>query len=615
MSNSPYRRTALMAGALVLAAALGAVGPAAWATTAPGPDPGPTATATDMATDTATDAATAPPSGGEQDGDGPLQGLPGPVLGTQPPDPLPTTTATPSQPSAEPTETAEPVELPPLDVETRERSVRPGRAVHATAKTVPEGFSIAADVVRTAPADGGPDPSPCDATAAKTEGHVAVTCDIPADWDWGTYVVRVRLLDQDGEPVLDRDGNAVEADSDLVFVIGSETYSPGIELASPAVEAGKMVQLTGSGFAPTTRVLVYGPTAEGTAEQREDVFFSSSIDEQAIDDTTRSLAVETDEKGEFTAFVGTSPYAAPESLLVAAQDTTTDVVVTDRLTLLGAERASLRPETLTSTAGAGATVEVSGAAFAPHFKGYPLEVRLVGYGSASGAVATGTAEVKDGVFSAASLTVQPDTPVGVYYIEALAPTGDGLPESVRGRVLARAPFAVLPAVGSGSPTNPPGDPDATPDGPEPVTPAAPVAPPVSLERVPAEQAPERAVPRERPSAPAARQLPLQQNPAWLQTTAVRADDPLLESGKNEELKSSVLRELGGKALKSGVEAESGETSASGEASEDTALAGEDGPSAVAASEDRPVWPFVLFGAVVLIGLCVGLVVVQSARKR
>lgn len=479
-----------------------------------------------------------------------------------------------------------------LKIQVDGPSVKPGEVYAGSVDGIPEGKHIAVSLV---PGEG----LESDSVSCSVGGgspSQTFECSVPQGQISGRYTLEVRLLDGNNRPVTVDGAEVIDTSHSVMVVDASKEYSPQLVAQYPITAAGYIMPIAGGGYKPHSEVVIRGLDAEGNpvpgvtfAERPSDGV--SPVAE--LDSAGATLKVTTDANGFFSAYLVTSPYMTSSTVNVVAQDEKTKVSASDHVGVLGESVARLRISTDTVVAGEDDAVEISGNQFAPFYKNYLVTLQLVRDGqvitSQDIELSSPSGEDLWSSFEKTTLTQTASLEPGEYSIQAVVPRQDKIPVEFRGRLLASKTFTVtspdaVPPL-TANPTNPaeplPGDPVETgaptsnestvPDNSEPTeteelgggeAQSTPI--PVPSESTGAVPEPEEAIVAEGLVAPAIEQtLPpepteptINQNPAWVQTSSIKADDPRVIQEPNPHLKSSVLSAQGAKSVEGRVNPQS-----------------------------------------------------------
>lgn len=542
-----------------------------------------------------------------------------------------------------------------LKVQAGSLAAKPGESYAGAVEGVPGGTHVSVSLV---PADGlKADPVSC-AVAGQAPSQT-FECAVPKGQLHGEYTLNVRLLDKNNQPVI-ADGTEVADTSYNVMVAEpSKEYNPQIVAQYPVTAAGYIMPIAGGGYEPYSEVTMRGLDAAG--KPVSGVTFaarpSGSVPSVAeLDAAESTLTVTTDANGFFSAYLMTSPYMTSTTVSVVAQDQKTQASAWDRVDILGDSATRLNTSVGTIVAGEDVTVEISGDQFAPSYKNYPVTLQLVRDGQV---VASQDVELLppsgEGLWSSfekTTLTQTASLKAGEYSLQAIVPHQVSIPAEFRGRLLASKAFTVtspdaLPAA-TATPT--PSAQSAKPAKPAQTTqPAKTVVPlPGGLVKVgvtafreprvsalkPVESGGEypqsifaplssgnpwiipglgNALSAENLVLPVIKQMlapqtterTISQNPAWVQTSSIKADDPRVIHEPNQHLKSSVLNAQGTKSVQGSIDSQSLADAPDGVSSvSDTA-------TLVNLNKPSSMWPVLVL---VLVALGVGIVTGASISK-
>lgn len=405
-------------------------------------------------------------------------------------------------------------------------------------------------------------------------------------------------FDSNSEPAVVDGTEAVEASRSVVVAGDFKGSSPQFVAQYPVTAAGYVMPIAGSGYEPLTEVVISGLGADGNPVAGI-TFVAWSGDGAptvtVLDDAQATLRVTTDATGSFSAYLMASPYMASATVDIVAVDEKSQLSVADRVDVLGESAAQLNTSVDGIVAGEDVDVQISGHRFALSYKDYPVTLQLMRDGKIVTSQSVELSKpVGDGSWSSfggVMMKQMESLEAGAYFIEAVVPDQEGVPSQFRGRVLASKAFTVTSAdvQQSSAPVDfvaPSPGKSVEPGQPKPVdsaptvtaTPPADAAP--TTTEIPPADAPVPLLPFETadtsgeqggfPSAPAPvtfvmEQKPVSdahvpavdQNPAWIQTSSIRADDLRMTQEPNQKLKSSVLNAQGAKSVEGRINLQAG----------------------------------------------------------
>lgn len=589
----------------------------------------------------------------DQEGAGEVTDPLAPAEGDQPTSsPSVSTTAEPSSEATTPAPTQEPTPSPteePIDLKIEaDTAVRPGEVFNVQVTNIPPAYQVSARLLPPAGASG----EPIDCNVDNEEGAASVTCTVPEQQAPGKYTLEVKLLNEDGTPVLRDEAEVVDTSHSVYVADVPPSYDPQVLVQYPVTTSGYVMPLVGGGYAPDSEVTLNALGADGqpvpgiTFAAKSDSGLPTVAD---MDAAQTSLKVKTDSQGMFRAYIITSPYMGSSSVEIKATDEQNDFFAVDALGILGESVAELSPSVSTFVTGEVSELELSGTKFAPSYKNYPVQLQLVRDGNV---ISDGTIDLNRPTgndlwssFSDVKLTGLSNLEAGDYQIRALVPDAPEVPSEFRGRLLATTALSITApapqptaseAPEEPAPTDAPAplptneaepvpapteslpvdEPSAapTPDDAE-VTEVATEAPepaPTSVPQEPAAQEPAPVAqpvfeqPRRAESTPSA----LEQNPAWLQASSIRPEDPRVERESNQELKSSVLNAQGTKDAEARFDPDAGLNDPL-----TTADSADVSSAVVSLNSSRPWWPIgLLVLAALTVGAVTGAAITKSTRE-
>lgn len=579
-------------------------------------------------------------------------------------------TTTPPAPTQEPT--ANPTEEP-IDLKIEANSaVRPGELFNVQVTNIPPTYQVSVRLLP--PAEVSDEPIECGLESEEgttEEGTTNVTCTITDQQTPGKYTLEVKLLDEDGAPILRNGVEVVDTSRSVYIADVPSNYNPQVLVQYPVTASGYVMPVVGEGYAPDSEISLNALGANG--QPVPGITFVVGSDRNLptvadMDAAQTSLKVKTDSQGMFRAYIITSPYMGSSSVEIMARDEQNNFFAADTLSILGESVAELTPSPSSFVAGEINDLNLSGNKFAPYYKSYPVQLLLKHNGRI---VSHGIIDLEPPTngelwssFDDVELTGLSALEAGDYQIQAFVPDIPDVPTDFKGRLLASTQFSVTSPAAQPSVSANPVKPDPTDvpvplptDDAEPVpthtalpTPlpsdeAEPI--PAPTESIPAEEpsftptpgdvettevateATERVPTNSAPQEPAA-QAPepsaqpifeqrqrteatpsaLEQNPAWLQSSSIRPEDPRLEREPNQELKSSVLNAQGTKEAEARFDPNAGLNDAL------TSTDSADLSSAVVnLNSSRPWWPIgLLILAALTVGALTGATIVKSTRE-
>ncbi|WP_185173606.1 hypothetical protein [Rothia nasimurium] len=535
-------------------------------------------------------------------------------------------------PSTSPTEApADPIDL---KVKADTADVKPGEIFKGSVENVPESTHITASLIPAQELEA--DPVECSVSG---ESPVQTfECAVPEEQKTGKYTLEIRLLDDKNQPVLVNGAEVIDTLQSVVVADGTKEYSPLLVVQYPITAAGYVMPVAGGGYEPNSEVLVsaldennnpipgitFATWAAGSTPSAGD-----------LDSATGTLKVTTDADGFFNAYLITSPYMTSATVNVVAQDEKNQISASDQLGVLGESVAKLGTSVDSIVAGEDAIVEISGDQFAPSYKDYPVTLQLVRGGEIIASqdieLSRPTGDSLWSSFEKVTLKQTASLEAGEYSIQAVVPSQDNIPVEFQGRLLASKTFNVVPAEAQPpvitDPTLPvepvPGDPvePDLPAEPEPVETAEPTgdteelplpAPSESVETIPApitDPTEAQVTPViEQEKAPEPTETPIEQNPTWIQTSSIKAEDPRVVEETNQQLKSSVLNAQGTKNIEGRINPQAGVVAPEGANTANGATA------VVNLNKSTPKWPVLLLILIALgVGAITGVSIAKTAR--
>ncbi|MFW0111236.1 hypothetical protein [Rothia sp. P5766] len=414
----------------------------------------------------------------------------------------------------------------------------------------------------------------------------------------------------------------------------------------PITAAGYVMPIAGGGYEPNSEVQV--SALDENNNPIPGITFATWAAESTpsagdLDNAAGTLKVTTDADGFFSAYLITSPYMSSASVNLVAQDEKTQVSASDRLGILGESVARLGTSVGSIVAGEDVTVEISGDQFAPSYKDYPVTLQLVRGGEVITRqdieLSRPTGDSLWSSFQKVTLEQTASLEAGEYSIQAIVPTQDNIPVDFQGRLLASKAFSVVPAKTEPpvitDPTLPaepvPGDP-AEPVPGDPVEPDLPAEPDPAETAEPTREAEEKPLPDpsedaetvpapsivpaeaqvrpviEQEKEPEPTETPIDQNPTWIQTSSIKAEDPRVAQEPNKQLKSSVLNAQGTKNVEGRINPRSGVAAPEG------TNAAEGATAVVNLNKSAPKWPVLLLILVALgVGAFTGVSIAKTAK--
>lgn len=567
---------------------------------------------------------------------------------TPEPNPLSTTEASKETPAPEPSAHNKLLNDVPVALDVQAPAfMRPGEVLEGVVTNIPDGNHVTAELA----SESGEKVLSCEVDVV--EDISKVTCDVPENYDGGTYVLRVHLLNERNQPVVVGGKEVVDISQTVKIADLPADYSPRIIAQYPVMAAGYVMPITGTGYEKNSQVTISSVGANGNPVSSATFALATGSKTPTVEDLRNSvgtLTVSTDENGEFKAYMVLSPYTTSGVVNMVAHDEKNNISTSDSVIVLGESVAEINTSVESIEANKAVEIEIEGDKFAPSYTQYPVALQLVRGDevilSEDINLLPPLADSLWSSFNGVVLTLPEGLSAGDYQIQAVVPDYENIPAEVRGRPLATRNLTVtekqlveqpssespapLPSVDS--PVLIPSTEETVPTSELPTLEPVPVesdgvkttedsqaehgaetsATPVPVDATEEEETAVavRTAPyiTQKQETPEPAESPLDQNPVWLQASSIKPDDPRVEKESNQQLKSSVLQAQGSKNAESRFDPSAGTDVSQSEG----------GPSeSVVVNVDKSTlwWPIVLLIAVALgVGIFTGSFISRSTRK-
>ena len=249
--------------------------------------------------------------------------------------------------------------------------VRPGETLEGVVTNIPEGNHITAELV----SESGQKVLSCDVTIV--EGASKVTCDVPENYDGGTYLLRIHLLDGNDQPVVVGDKEVVDSSQTVQIADVPADYNPRVVAQYPITAAGYVMPIAGAGYEKNSQITISATDVNGNPIPSATFISTSDSKTPTVEDLRNSsgtLTVSTDENGDFKAYMVLSPYMTSGVVNIVAHDEKNNISTSDSIIVLGESVAEISTSVESIEADKAVEIEIEGDKFAPSYTQYPVAI-------------------------------------------------------------------------------------------------------------------------------------------------------------------------------------------------------------------------------------------------